>query len=180
MRRGQIPASIWRWPDGPCRGSCWRADHIGWRWRCGSYVVVQKYLHDLDAWSKVPTPRQEEIVGRTKIDNVELDDDDWPRKSHKTLAIIVDADGNEHDILRDNMPFERPGQREFGTYFIGYSRRLWMIAKMLERMYVGDPPGAYGRRLDFSTPHTGVTFFAPSRPTLEMLVQAAQKKLAAT
>lgn len=143
----------------------------------GSYVVVQKYLHDLNAWAKLPTPLQEAIIGRTKIDNVEIDDDDAPRKSHKSLATIVDADGNEHDILRDNMPFGRPGQREFGTYFIGYSRRLWVIEKMLERMYVGDPPGAYDRLLDFSVPHTGATFFAPARPKLEALVQIAQKML---
>ena len=106
----------------------------------GSYVVVQKYLHDLGAWERVPTPLQEEIIGRTKIDNIEIDDDDAPRKSHKSLATIVDAEGNEHDILRDNMPFGRPGQREFGTYFIGYSRRLWVIEKMLQRMYLGAPP----------------------------------------
>ncbi|MCB4771497.1 Dyp-type peroxidase [Ancylobacter sp. Lp-2] len=145
----------------------------------GSYVVVQKYLHDLDAWARIPTPLQEAIIGRTKIDNVEIDDDDAPRKSHKSLATIVDADGNEHDILRDNMPFGRPGQREFGTYFIGYSRYLWVVEKMLERMYVGDPPGAYDRLLDVSTPHTGTTFFAPARPALQRLVRAAQAQLAA-
>lgn len=144
----------------------------------GSYVVVQKYLHDLSAWSRIPTPLQEAIIGRTKIDNIEIDDDAAPRKSHKSLATIVDADGNEHDILRDNMPFGRPGQKEFGTYFIGYSRYLWVIEKMLQRMYVGDPPGAYDRLLDFSTPHTGTTFFAPTRPTLQALVQGAQEKLA--
>jgi porphyrinogen peroxidase len=150
------------------------ADFVG-----GSYVVVQKYLHDLGAWAKIPTPLQEEIIGRTKIDNIEIDDDDAPRKSHKSLATIVDSDGNEYDILRDNMPFGRPGQREFGTYFIGYSRYLWVIEKMLQRMYVGDPPGAYDRLLDFSTPRTGTTFFAPSRPTLQKLAQAAQAKLSA-
>jgi porphyrinogen peroxidase len=139
----------------------------------GSYVVVQKYLHDLGAWAKTPTPLQEEIIGRTKIDNIELDDDDAPRKSHKSLATIEDADGNEYDILRDNMPFGRPGQQEFGTYFIGYSRYLWVIEKMLQRMYIGDPVGAYDRLLDFSTPHTGTTFFAPTRPALQALVQAA-------
>jgi porphyrinogen peroxidase len=144
----------------------------------GSYVVVQKYLHDLPAWSKVPTPVQESIIGRTKIDNIEIDDDDAPRKSHKSLATIVDAEGREHDILRDNMPFGRPGHNEFGTYFIGYSRYLWVIEKMLQRMYIGDPPGAYDRLLDFSKPHTGATFFAPSRPTLQKLAQAAQDKLA--
>ena len=145
--------------------------------RGGSYVVVQKYLHDLGAWGQTPTHLQEAIIGRTKIDNIEIDDDDAPRKSHKSLATIVDADGNEHDILRDNMPFGRPGQKEFGTYFIGYSRYLWVIEKMLQRMYIGDPPGAYDRLLDFSTPHTGITFFAPARPVLESLVQAAQAKL---
>lgn len=143
----------------------------------GSYVVVQKYLHDLSAWTKTPTHLQEEIIGRTKIDNIEIDDDDAPRKSHKSLATIVDADGNEHDILRDNMPFGRPGQQEFGTYFIGYSRQLWVIEKMLQRMYVGEPPGAYDRLLDFSTPQTGTTFFAPTRPMLQAIVEAAQKKV---
>jgi porphyrinogen peroxidase len=149
------------------------ADFVG-----GSYVVVQKYLHDLSAWAQVPTPLQESIIGRTKVDNIEIDDDDAPRKSHKSLATIVDAAGREYDILRDNMPFGRPGQREFGTYFIGYSRYLWVIEKMLQRMYIGDPPGAYDRLLDFSKPRTGTTFFAPSRPTLQKLAQAAQEKLA--
>jgi putative iron-dependent peroxidase len=139
----------------------------------GSYVVVQKYLHDLDAWGRVATPVQEEIIGRTKIDNIEIDDDAAPRKSHKALATIVDADGNEHDILRDNMPFGRPGHREFGTYFIGYSRYLWVIEAMLQRMYIGDPPGSYDRLLDFSKPQTGTTFFAPPRPALQTLIQAA-------
>ena len=142
----------------------------------GSYVVIQKYLHDLRGWAQTPTPVQEEIIGRTKIDNIELDDG-ARRKSHKSLATIVDAEGNEHDILRDNMPFGRPGQGEFGTYFIGYSRYLWVIEKMLQRMYVGDPPGAYDRLLDFSTAHTGATFFAPARPTLQALVQAAKRKV---
>ncbi|MBN9005629.1 MAG: Dyp-type peroxidase [Rhizobiales bacterium] len=142
----------------------------------GSYVVVQKYLHDLNAWARTPAHLQEEIIGRTKIDNIEIDDDNAPRKSHKSLATIVDADGNEYDILRDNMPFGRAGRQEFGTYFIGYSRYLWVIEKMLQRMYIGDPPGAYDRLLDFSTPHTGTTFFAPTRTTLQNLVQTAQEQ----
>jgi porphyrinogen peroxidase len=135
----------------------------------GSYIVVQKYLHDLAAWGQTSTALQEEIVGRTKIDNIELDDDVAPRKSHKTLATIVDEEGNEHDILRDNMPFGRPGHGEFGTYFIGYTRYLWVIEKMLARMFVGEPKGAYDRLLDFSTAQTGTSFFAPSRSTLTRL-----------
>lgn len=143
----------------------------------GSYIVVQKYLHDLADWGRVPTPMQEAIIGRTKIDNIELDDDGAAQKSHKSLATITDAEGNEFDILRDNMPFGRPGQGEFGTYFIGYSRYLWVIEKMLQRMFIGDPPGAYDRILDFSTAHSGTTFFAPPRPALQRLAQAAKKTL---
>lgn len=139
----------------------------------GSYVVVQKYLHDLAAWGAIRAEEQEKIIGRTKIDNIELDDDDAPRKSHKTLATIVDSEGVEHDILRDNMPFGRPGRGEYGTYFIGYSRRLWVIEKMLQRMFVGEPEGAYDRILDFSVAQTGTTFFAPSRSMLGRLAAGA-------
>jgi len=135
----------------------------------GSYVMTQKYLHDLSAWRAIGADQQEKVIGRTKVDNIELDDETASRKSHKSLATIVDAHGVEHDILRDNMPFGSPGRREFGTYFIGYSRRLWVIEKMLERMFVGDPEGAYDRLLDFSTAQTGTTFFAPSRSTLAKL-----------
>jgi putative iron-dependent peroxidase len=132
----------------------------------GSYVVIQKYLHDLEAWNALPVEVQEQIVGRTKFDNVELDDS-TPRKSHKSLTTIVDDDGVEHDILRDNMPFGRPGHGEFGTYFIGYARNLWVTERMLTRMFVGDPEGSYDRILDVSRAVTGVTFFAPSNDVLE-------------
>lgn len=129
----------------------------------GSYIVIQKYVHDLKAWRALSTETQEVIIGRTKIDNVELDDaPEGKQQSHKTLNTIEDADGQERDILRDNMPFGNPGAGEFGTYFIGYSRRLWVIERMLERMFVGNPPGLYDRILDFSHPLTGNTYFAPS------------------
>ena len=134
----------------------------------GSYVVVQKYLHNLANWKTLPISTQESIVGRTKLENVELDDTD-KRKSHKSLTTIVDTDGVEHDILRYNMPFGRPGQSEYGTYFIGYARNLWVIEKMLQNMFIGVPEGEYDRILDFSTPVTGTTFFAPSNSMLSVL-----------
>jgi putative iron-dependent peroxidase len=130
-------------------------------WQGGSYLVVQKYLHDLGAWQKLTTEQQEAVIGRRKADNVELDDVIEGQKAHKTLTTIADADG-EHDILRDNMPFGRPGEGVFGTYFIGYSRRLWVIERMLQRMFIGDPPGLHDRILEFSTAVTGGVFFAPS------------------
>ena len=127
----------------------------------GSYIVVQKYVHDLKAWRALPAEQQEAIIGRTKLDNAELNDAASGQRSHKTLATIEDENGDEHEILRDNMPFGSPGSGEFGTYFIGYSRRLWVIERMLQRMFVGDPPGLHDRLLDFSRPLTGTTFFAP-------------------
>jgi putative iron-dependent peroxidase len=138
----------------------------------GSYVVVQKYLHPLSAWHALSTEQQEMIMGRSKFDGVELDDAESGQKSHKTLATITD-DAGEHDILRDNMPFGRPGSAEFGTYFIGYARHLWVIERMLERMFIGDPPGLHDRLLDFSTPQTGSTYFAPSAAMLAALDDVA-------
>lgn len=134
----------------------------------GSYVVVQKYTHPLDKWNALTTEQQEAIIGRRKFDGVELDDVQTGQKAHKTLATIVDDEGVEHDILRDNMPFGSPAT-EMGTYFIGYSRRLSVIEKMLERMFIGDPPGLHDRLLDFSTPVTGSTFFVPSAEVLDGL-----------
>lgn len=136
----------------------------------GSYIVVQKYVHDLHRWKGLRSEQQEQIIGRTKPDNIELDDaDDGKQASHKTLNTIEDEEGNEYDILRDNMPFGSPASGEYGTYFIGYTRRLWVIEKMLERMYVGQPPGIYDRLLDFSKPLTGCVFFAPSTDVLDQL-----------
>ncbi|KAK8136604.1 hypothetical protein PG984_004544 [Apiospora sp. TS-2023a] len=138
----------------------------------GSYVVVQKYVHDMSRWNALSTEQQEAVIGRTKLTNEELDDVTAAAqpKAHKTLATIVDEQTDEeHDILRDNMPFGSPGAGQFGTYFIGYSRRLWVVEKMLERMFIGVPPGMHDRILDYSTALTGTTFFAPSSSFLASL-----------
>src|SRR5271165_772249 len=132
----------------------------------GSYVIVQKYLHDLDGWNTLSTEAQERIIGRTKLSDIELDDAIKPTSAHNALTTIVD-DGTEIKILRDNMPFGRASQGEFGTYFIGYSRSPLTIERMLENMFVGRPPGNYDRLLDFSRAVTGNLFFVPSATFLE-------------
>ena len=134
----------------------------------GSYVIVQKYLHDLDRWNALSTETQERIIGRTKLSDVELDDSIKPSSAHSALTTIVE-DGKEIKILRDNMPFGRAAHGEFGTYFIGYSRSPHTIEQMLENMFVGRPPGNYDRLLDFSRAVTGNLFFAPSLTFLEAL-----------
>jgi porphyrinogen peroxidase len=144
----------------------------------GSYVIVQKYLHNLDAWNKLPTEAQEKIIGRTKVADIELDDSVKPTSAHNALTVI-EENGKEIKILRDNMPFGRPGHGEFGTYFIGYSRSPRTIEQMLENMFIGRPPGNYDRILDFSTAVTGNLFFVPTATFLDN-VSPDQPALAAS
>jgi putative iron-dependent peroxidase len=132
----------------------------------GSYVIVQKYLHDLDGWNALPTEAQERIIGRTKLADIELADSVKPSSAHNALTTIVER-GKELKILRDNMPFGRAADGEFGTYFIGYSRSPRTTEQMLENMFVGRPPGNYDRLLDFSRAVTGSLFFVPSATFLE-------------
>ncbi len=132
----------------------------------GSYVITQKYLHDMAGWNALSTETQERIIGRTKLADIELDDATKPSYAHNALTIIEEG-GREIKILRDNMPFGRVGEKEFGTYFIGYSRSPRTIEQMLENMFVGRPPGNYDRLLDFSVAKTGTLFFVPSATFLD-------------
>jgi porphyrinogen peroxidase len=134
----------------------------------GSYVIVQKYLHDLDAWDAIPVEQQERIIGRTKLADIELDDSVKPSYAHNALTTIVE-DGEERQILRDNMPFGSPGSGEYGTYFIGYARFPAVTEQMLTNMFAGSPPGNYDRLLDVSTAVTGSLFFVPAQDLLEGL-----------
>ncbi|MEV0799404.1 Dyp-type peroxidase [Kribbella sp. NPDC050281] len=138
----------------------------------GSYVIVQKYLHDLKAWNALSVEQQELAIGRTKLDDIELSDDDKPSNAHIALNVIEDEDGNELQILRDNMPFGTIGMQEFGTYFIGYAKTPSVTELMLRRMFIGEPEGNYDRILDFSTAVTGSLFFTPTAEFLDDLPPA--------
>lgn len=131
----------------------------------GSYVIVQRYLHDLDAWNALPVEAQERIIGRTKATNLELDE----AASHAKLNTVAGPDGEEQKILRDNMPFGSPGRGEFGTYFIGYARTPEVTERMLRHMFLGTPDATHDRILDFSTAVTGTLFYTPSADFLDQL-----------
>jgi putative iron-dependent peroxidase len=135
----------------------------------GSYVIVQKYLHDLKKWNELPIEQQERIIGRTKLSDIELDDAVKPSSAHNALTTIIE-DGKQLEIVRDNMPFGDVGKGEFGTYFIGYARSPRRIEQMLVNMFVGRPPGNYDRLLDFSRAVTGTLFFVPSATFLDRVV----------
>jgi putative iron-dependent peroxidase len=134
----------------------------------GSYVIVQKYLHDLAAWNAIPVEQQEKIIGRTKLSDIELDGETKPSYAHNQLTTIT-LDGEEIKIVRDNMPFGAPGRGEYGTYFIGYTRSPATIEQMLTNMFVGLPEGNYDRLLDISRPMTGTLFFVPSQTLLDSI-----------
>jgi putative iron-dependent peroxidase len=137
----------------------------------GSYVIVQKYLHNLKDWNALPVEAQEKIIGRTKLSDIELDDAVKPTSAHNALTTIIE-DGEQLEILRDNMSFGEVGKGEFGTYFIGYARAPHRIEQMLENMFVGRPPGNYDRLLDFSRAVTGTLFFVPTATFLENIASA--------
>ncbi len=137
----------------------------------GSYVIVQKYLHDLDRWNTLPIEEQEKIIGRKKLSDIELDDTVKPTSAHNALTTI-EEDGQQLEILRDNMPFGNVGTGEFGTYFIGYARSPARIEQMLTNMFVGKPPGNYDRLLDYSRAVTGTLFFVPSATFLDGVTPA--------
>lgn len=142
----------------------------------GSYVTVQKYLHDMDAWKALSTEEQERVIGRTKLDDIELPDDVKPTNSHVALNSVTDEDGNERDILRDNMAFGDPSRAEMGTYYIAYASDLAVTEEMMRNMFIGNPPGNYDRILDVSTPVTGTEFFVPSLDLLESLADDAPSR----
>lgn len=135
----------------------------------GSYVIVQKYLHDMARWEAMSTEAQERVIGRHKLSDIEFPDAEKASYAHNVLTNITDADGNQLQILRDNMPFGSPARGEFGTYFIGYACEPGRIETMLTNMFAGLPPGNYDRILDVSTPVTGALFFVPSADLLDRI-----------
>jgi putative iron-dependent peroxidase len=149
-------------PDGPLAISATQIGDEDPDFAMGCYVHVQKYVHDMAAWESLSAGEQERVIGRTKLDDIELDDEEKPANSHLALNVITDDEGNELKIVRHNMPFGEVGKGEFGTYFIGYSRTAAVTEQMLRNMFLGDPPGNTDRILDFSTAVTGGMFFVPT------------------
>ncbi len=133
----------------------------------GSYVIVQKYLHDIASWNSMSVEEQERVIGRSKLDDIEMPDDVKPANSHVALNTVTGPDGEERQIVRANMPFGNPGQDQFGTYYIGYAKTPSVTEQMLANMFIGDPLGNTDRILDFSTALTGCLFFAPSAEFLD-------------
>ena len=131
----------------------------------GSYLFVQKYIHDLIAWRSLPVSEQEKVIGRSKQNDIEMSESEKPSNSHSALANV----GDDLKIVRDNMPFGNVATNEMGTYFIAYASKFSTVNKMLTKMFKGEPEGNYDRILDFSTAITGTLYFCPSMDLLKKM-----------
>ena len=149
-------------PDGPDAVDAVRIGDADPEFAGASYVHVQRYTHDMAAWNALSVPEQELVIGRTKLEDIELDDAVKPANSHVALNTIEDEDGNELQVVRANMPFGSLGDGESGTYYIAYAADPAVTERMLVNMFLGDPPGNTDRILDFSTAETGSLFFVPT------------------
>ncbi|MBX7432308.1 Dyp-type peroxidase [Mycobacterium sp. Y57] len=149
-------------PDGPDAVAAAQIGDDDPAFQGASYVHVQRYTHDMAAWNALSVTEQELVIGRTKLEDIELDDAVRPANSHVALNTLDDEDGNALQIVRANMPFGSLGDGESGTYYIAYSADPAVTERMLENMFIGDPPGNTDRILDFSTATTGTMFFVPT------------------
>lgn len=133
----------------------------------GSYIHLQRYEHDLEAWNRITVKQQEDILGRTKVDNKEYASADKALFAHTKRTSLKDADGQSVEILRHSMPYGNLTQR--GLMFASYGRSPKAFVQMLESMVLGDGAGNHDHLLHYSQAVTGQAFFAPSIEWLESL-----------
>jgi putative iron-dependent peroxidase len=135
----------------------------------GSHVLVMRWVHDLDAFERLPVADQERAVGRTKTRSVELAEDVRPADAHIARVEIEDEAGTELPIFRRSVPYGTVA--EHGLYFVAFSADRSRFDRMLARMF-GLEDGVHDRLTDFSRPVTGSYYFAPS---LTLLAELAER-----
>ena len=123
----------------------------------GTILLLQKWSHDADAWEALPVARQEQVIGRTKDESVELDDK--PAESH-----VARTDQDEFGkIFRRNMPYGTV--TDHGTMFVGFSAQQRPLTAMLENM-AGLTDGIRDELTVYTTALTGSYYFVPSTQDL--------------
>ncbi|NOH78921.1 Dyp-type peroxidase [Vibrio sp. RE86] len=130
----------------------------------GSYVMVQRFIHNLPSWNRLNVSAQEKVIGRTKPDSIELDD--VPAASH-VGRVDIKEEGKGLKIVRHSLPYGSVSG-EHGLLFIAYCNTLHNFKAMLESMY-GVTDGKTDQLLRFTKAVTGAYFFAPSADMLQSL-----------
>ena len=136
----------------------------------GSFIFAQRYAHNLEKWKKLKVDTQEQVIGRTKLESIELDEDEQPENSHVSRTVVEDNEGEEMAILRHSLPYG-DGRGEQGLFFIAYTNDLSIIDNMLLRMFGTSGDGIHDRLLHFVTPMDGAYYFAPSEELLEEVLE---------
>jgi putative iron-dependent peroxidase len=134
----------------------------------GAYVLSMQYVHDLDAFNKLPVSEQENVIGRTKPDSTELDPDLKPKDAHIARAEISE-DGVELKIYRRSFPYG--GVQQHGLYFLAFACDQHRFDAMLKSMYGLAGDGVHDRLLLFTRAVTASYWFAPSQETLETMLR---------
>ena len=132
----------------------------------GSYVSIQRYIHDFARWQKLSTPEQEGVIGRTKDDDIELDDAVKPPTAH-IARVVIEEEGAELRILRQSLPYGT--LEENGLYFVAYGRSPAPFRKMLAAMIGTSGDQGHDALLGFTQAVSGASFFVPSRDLLSQL-----------
>lgn len=136
----------------------------------GSFIFAQRYVHNLAKWQQLKVDSQEQVIGRTKLESIELEDDVKPENAHVARTVVEDADGEEMEILRHSLPYG-DGQGEQGLFFVAYTHDLSIIDAMLKRMFGTAGDAIHDRLLHFTTAVDGAYYFAPSNELLEQILQ---------
>ena len=136
----------------------------------GSFVFAQRYAHNLAKWKQLKVDAQENVMGRTKLESIELDDEVKPKNAHIARVVIEDDEGEEMEILRHSLPYG-DGKGDQGLFFIAYTQNLEIIDRMLQHMFGTTGDGIHDRLLHFVTPMDGAYYFAPSEELLEEVLE---------
>ncbi len=126
----------------------------------GSYLHIQRYRHNLNLWNSIEQESQEEVFGRTKLENIEFDDDKKLPTAHTKRANLKDESGNSVEIVRQSMPYGEMKMQ--GLFFVSYCNTPKNFELILRSMIFGDENGNYDHLLEFTQAETGAAFFAPS------------------
>ena len=142
----------------------------------GSYVLSQRWQHNLDAFNALSVSAQEKVVGRTKVDDIELEGDDMPADSHVSRT-DADVDGVAMKIYRKSLPYlasqlhaEEEGKPDHGLYFFAFACEMRRFEVQLERMLGIDADGICDHLMQFSKAKTGSYWFMPSETDLQNLI----------
>jgi putative iron-dependent peroxidase len=132
----------------------------------GSHVLTMRWVHDLDAFDRLPVEEQQRVIGRTKSDSQELPASEKPPTAHISRVQTTIA-GQELEIFRRSVPYGTA--REHGLYFVAFSAERSRYDRMLARMFGNAPDDIRDRLTDFSRPVSGGYYFAPSLNALNEL-----------